>query len=96
VRSGRWHFSGRQFTPAERELIGAIVQEFPALSRMELAHTVCELLDWQRPSGRLKGRECREFLERLEADGLLTLPAKQAGRPVGSTTRVPTTARGEP
>jgi hypothetical protein len=63
---------------------------------MELAHTVCELLGWQRPSGRLKGRECREFLERLEADGLLRLPGKQAGRPVGSKTLVPTTARGEP
>jgi hypothetical protein len=63
---------------------------------MELAHTVCELLGWRRPSGRLKGRECREFLERLDAGGLLGLPEKQAGRPVGSKTHVPLTARGEP
>lgn len=94
-RSGRWSFSGRGFTPAERELIGAVVRDFPSLSRMELAHTVCELLGWQRPSGRLKGRECREFLERLEADGLLRLPSKQSGRPVGAKTSVPMTARGE-
>lgn len=96
ARSGRWSFSGRRFTPAERDLLGAVVRDFPSLSRMELAHTVCELLGWQRPSGRLKGRECREFLERLEADGLLRLPAKQSGRPVGAKTHVPTTARGEP
>jgi hypothetical protein len=95
-RSAPWSFSGRRFTPAERDLIRAVVRDFPALSRMELAHTVCELLGWQRPSGRLKGRECREFLERLAADGLLRLPAKQSGRPVGSKTHVPTTARGEP
>jgi hypothetical protein len=96
ARSGRWRFSGRPFTRAERELIGAVVRDFPSLSRMELAHTVCELLGWRRPSGRLKGRECREFLERLDADGVLQLPGKRSGRPVGSKTHVPTTACGEP
>jgi hypothetical protein len=62
---------------------------------MELAHTVCELVDWKRPRGSLKGRECREFLERLDAAGVLALPDKRVGRPVGSRTSVPETARGE-
>ena len=51
--------------------------------------------EWKRPTGRLKGRECREFLERLEGAGVLTLPGKRTGRPVGSRTRVPMTARGD-
>ena len=63
---------------------------------MELARTVCELLGWRRPNGRLKARECREFLERLDAGGALVLPAKRQGRATGSVTRVPRTAAGEP
>ena len=61
----------------------------------ELANTVCELLDWKRPLGRLKGRECGEFLEKLVSRGLLRLPAKRQGRPVGSRTEVPVTELGE-
>jgi hypothetical protein len=65
------------------------------VSRMELANTICELLGWSRASGGLKGRECREWLERLEAEGMLALPEKRKGRPVGSRTRVPETEHGE-
>ena len=46
---------------------------------MELARTVCELLRWRRANGRLKARECREFLERLDAEGALALPDKRLG-----------------
>src|SRR5438093_1458259 len=88
-------FSGRQFTSKELALIHEVVDSCSGLSRKELAQTLCELLGWKRPSGGLKGRECREFLERLESAGALALPAKQRGRPVGSRTRVPVTARGE-
>ena len=88
-------YSGRKFTPKELALIREVVENFPGLSRKELAQTVCELLGWKRPSGGLKGQECREFLERLELAGALTLPEKQQGRPVGSRTRVPVTARGD-
>jgi len=89
-------FSGRQFTPKELALIYEVVEACSGLSRKELAQTVCELLGWTRPSGALKARECREFLEKLESAGVLALPDKQPGRPVGSRTRVPLTARGEP
>ena len=77
-------------------LIGEVVRDCPGLSRMELARTVCELLRWRRPNGRLKARECREFLERLDADGALVLPDKRRGRASGSVTRVPRTGAGEP
>lgn len=61
---------------------------------MELARTVCELLDWRRANESLKNRECFEFLERLSTMGLLVLPEKRAGRPVGSRTTVPVTEKG--
>src|SRR6266545_2058572 len=89
-------FSGRALKPTDLDLIREVVRDYPGLSRMELAHTVCELLGWRRESGRLKGRDCREFLEGLETEGLFELPEKRARRPLGSRTRVPVTAAGEP
>ena len=86
-------FSGRAFSVRELALIRDVVRECSGLSRMELARTVCELLRWRRPNGRLKARECREFLERLDAEGALVLPDKRRGRAVGSVTRVPRTRR---
>jgi hypothetical protein len=82
--------------PAELALIREVVATCAGLSRRELAHTVCELLGWTRAQGTLKGREAREFLETLAARGLLALPAKRAGRPVGARTAVPVTAQGDP
>ena len=89
-------FSGRTFNAREMTLIREVVRDCPGLSRMELARTVCELLRWRRPNGRLKARECREFLEQLDTDGALALPDKRLGRVPGSVTRVPRTAAGEP
>lgn len=96
VDGSRLQFSGREVGPDAVALIREVVQSCAGLSRMELAHTVCELLGWTRPRGALKGRECREFLERLDALGVLGLPAKQRGRPVGARTHIPRTARGNP
>jgi hypothetical protein len=58
-------------------LIQEVVETCAGISRLELAHTVCELLEWKRPGGGLKARECRDFLERLERQGVLTLPDKK-------------------
>ena len=89
-------FSGRRFSSSELSLIQEVVESCVGLSRMELAQTVCELLDWKRPNGRLKARECREFLERLEDGGHLELPEKRRGKPIGTRTRIPHTERGDP
>ena len=62
------------------------------LSRHELARTICEGLSWVRPSGRLKARECYEYLELLEARGLLKLPARREQRARGATSIVFTDA----
>jgi hypothetical protein len=73
-------FGGRTFSIQELQLLQTISAECAALGRTEIARTVCELLAWTRPTGRLKHHECRRFLERLEALGLVTLPAI---RPLG-------------
>lgn len=88
-------FCGRNVSDAELKLICEVVHRYAGLSRMELAHTVCELLQWQRPSGGLKARECREFLERLDSQSVIRLPMKRVTKTVGSKTRVPVTAEGE-
>jgi hypothetical protein len=87
---------GRRFTPQELTLVREVVADGLGLSRAELAQTVCELLGWHRPSGALKGLECRRWLEELESCGWLELPVKLKRRPVGRSTQVPVTERGDP
>ena len=70
-------FCGREFTAEEVSLIREVVDTCMGISRKELAHTVCELLEWRRPSGGLKDRECHDLLELLESKGILTLPEKR-------------------
>jgi Domain of unknown function (DUF4338) len=67
-------FCGRTFGAGELELMRQTAREFSALGVTEIARTVCELLEWKRPCGELKNHECRQLLERLEAEGLLRLP----------------------
>ena len=59
-----------------------IAAECSALGVTEIARTICELVEWKRPSGRLKNHECRQLLERLAAEGFLVLPdlRKRGGR----------------
>jgi hypothetical protein len=95
VAEDLWNFVGHAVRVDELDLIRSIVDEFAGLSRVELACTVCELLGWTRVTGRLKARECRDLLEHLAGAGLVTLPAKRLGRPVGARTTVPMTARGD-
>jgi len=49
----------------------------------EIARTICELLEWKRPSGGLKNHECRQLLERLRDEGWLRLPAVRRRGPRG-------------
>ncbi len=67
-------FCGQVVTDAQLKDIKEIIETFPKLSRNELAHTVCELFSWKRPTGKLKGIECRQFLERLDQKGVIHLP----------------------
>src|ERR1039458_274149 len=47
-------FCGRELKPEELDVIRQITREFSTLSLTELAHAVCELLEWRRPNGGLK------------------------------------------
>ena len=73
-----WRFCGREFSTEEVSLIQEVVGTCTGITRTELAYTICELLDWKRAGGGLKGTECRELLERLESQGVLALPAKKS------------------
>lgn len=77
-------------------MVAEMVAAGADLSRRQLSIRVCERLDWRRPTGAVKMRECRDLLEQLARAGRLTLPAKRGGRPTGARTRVFRTAAGEP
>jgi hypothetical protein len=66
-------FGGRRFTRKQITGIQQTVQTFTTLSRRELAHTVCEHLQWQMPNGNNKSQSCLDMLEKLEALGILSL-----------------------
>ena len=68
-------FCGTSLSDEQLSEIILIVSLFPHLSRTELANTICELFSWKRPTGKLKTVECRQFLERLDAKGIIQLPA---------------------
>jgi hypothetical protein len=84
------------FAASEIALICEVVATCGGLSRKELANTISELVGWTRANGSLKEAECLMLLARLEAQGLLRLPAKQQTRPLGSVTAIPHTDAGEP
>jgi len=75
-------FLDRTFTPSDLELIRNIARNFHALSVTEIASTLCELLDWRRPNGKLKYIECRSMLEQLQSEGLLSIPAIRKTAPL--------------
>ena len=76
--------SGRVFRDEDLRLAQQIVADYPGLSIHELSLTLCELLGWRRPNGRLKSQECRAWLQRLHAEGVVSLPALRNCGPQGS------------
>ncbi|MDR3566416.1 MAG: hypothetical protein P4L43_00150, partial [Syntrophobacteraceae bacterium] len=52
-------FCGQPFSVEELIFIQSIAKDFSGLGRTEIANTICELLQWVRPTGKLKTVECR-------------------------------------
>jgi len=78
-------FCGRVLTASELILVRQIIADFPRLSQAELAHTICELLDWRRPNGKLKSPECLDWLRKLEQRNRLPeLPQLRLTKPHGA------------
>jgi Domain of unknown function (DUF4338) len=76
-------FCGHALTEGELGLIRGITREFASLAWTELAATICELLEWRRPNGGIKSRECYLFLRELHRRGWLpwlTAPQPRARR----------------
>ena len=88
--------AGRTFSEAELEVVTEVVGNGGSHSRTQLMIRVCQRLQWYRPTGALKVRECRDLLATMERAGWFELPAKRGGRPLGSRTEVPVTPAGEP
>ena len=81
------------FSVQEVTLIREIVRDCSGLSRMELARTVCELLRWRRPNGRLKAQGP---LDRLgPRDSGAESPARGQQQPQAGRAHTPP-ARGTP
>jgi hypothetical protein len=88
-------FCGQVVSKDQLIEIVEIVDTFSKLSRGELANTICELFSWKRPTGKLKTVECRQFLERLDARGIIRLPLcrKQNRKPTKAS--VPRTTQAD-
>lgn len=68
--------SGRSFSKKDIAEIQQTVQSFPALSKTELALTICEHLTWKTAKGKNKINACFTALEKLESLGYFQLPEK--------------------
>ena len=75
-------YCGRQFSELEIESIRDLISTEPNLSRYKISVRVCEKLNWKRSNGRFKDMSCRVALLRMQADGLIDLPAARRARPI--------------
>ena len=77
---GAWVHCGRVFSAEDIADLCQTVAWLPRLGRRELAATLCEHWQWYTVTGTAKVHAGREFLERLEAAGLVVLPPLQVAR----------------
>ena len=75
--------SGRSFGGEVIARIAEAVEAEPELSRRQLSRRVCEWLDWRTQQGKPQEVGCRKALLELERRGVLRLPARREGIPVG-------------
>ena len=71
----------------------ALIEQTPSSSARRCRAWLCELFDWRQPEWRLQDMTCRVALLRMQADGLITLPASQMPRaaPPGPLPATPAT-----
>lgn len=82
----------RVIQPSDLELIRQLIVAEGAKGRSHLSNRLCELWNWRQSNGRYRQIACRELLRRLEAKGLIELPAPlSVARRAGyrNTTRLP-------
>jgi hypothetical protein len=67
-------YCGRAFGEDELACIRRLAAE-PGTTRRAISRRVCEQVGWRKPDGGLKEMSCRVVLLRMQADGLVRLPA---------------------
>lgn len=86
-------FAGCRFQKTQLVEIQKTVKTFGALSRRELAHTICEHFRLVTPAGTHRIQTCLNALEEMESLGMITLPAKQSCQIRGSQKKIEWTDR---
>ena len=66
---------GRQLSEADLESIRALRAEHPDWSRQRLSEHLAQAWQWRNEAGRLKDMAVRTLLLKLQARGLIELPA---------------------
>ena len=89
-------FHGRTFTVEDLRVIQTLTTDCATLGRTELAYTLCELVNWRRPTGRLKNHEGRLLLEHLATKGLVALPPVREAVAHRGPRAAPRSAQGAP
>ncbi len=87
------HYCGRDFSPAELDLIRSIIaraQEHP--TREAIARAVCQSLIWVKPDGGPKLVTAKVALLRMHRDGIIDLPPPLNGNGNGHCHPQPTPA----
>jgi hypothetical protein len=60
-------------------LMRQLIEREGAQGRSHLSNRLCEIWDWRQANGRFRQIACRDLLRRLEARGLIALPARLSG-----------------
>jgi hypothetical protein len=68
---------GREWKPEDIERIREWIAENPAWSRRQLSEVLAAEWNWRNGAGRLKDMAARTLLVKLEARGLVHLPARR-------------------
>ena len=86
-------FGGKRFTRKQIACIQQTVIRFCALSRRELAQTICEHLHWHTPKGENRIQSCLSALEDLEELSIVSLPEKEASKKRGRQRKITWTSQ---
>ena len=72
-------YCAREFSALDIQTIRDLIDQDPKLQRSALSRKLCQLWGWTKPNGGLKDMTCRVALLRMQADGLIELPASRIG-----------------
>jgi Domain of unknown function (DUF4338) len=86
-------YCGRDFSPADIEAITGLAATLP--TRASIAEATCQALDWRRPDGQARAMSARVALNKMAADGLITLPPPRNGNGNGRIPRHRPAGQGE-